>query len=282
MRASKKAFLSITSSLALSGAAFATPIIVDGIYTPGEYDGAISGSKTLLWYNTHESIYTASAGNTNPLLWEINSLSGGKWSLNLFFEVPDYARRMIWRSGVDYDGSNFDAAWGIPKEYLDAYLEGAKNADPLDPLNKSKWHHDSVKMDYNTQTSSEYFQLNTVNFQKLIEVDWQAVDGDGLTNGVTWKTSREYLIANGLATTSLSLNFDTTASIELMWNNFASQALAQSYVDSITSMELHLSDEARGISSKVPEPGSTLPLLGAALLGMAAVRRCTLFLQVKA
>jgi hypothetical protein len=193
----------------------------------------------------------------NPLLWEIND-NGGSFSLNLFFEVPTYARRMIWNDDAHYNGSNFDSNWGIPKEYLDAYLEGS--------------HHSSgVNMSYGTQTGSEYFQLNGLSFPKI---KWQDEDANGLNDNFTWKTSREYIIDNGLGTTSLSLQFDMTASIELMWNSLPSEAAAMAYVNNINDMELHLSDEARGLPpvTNVPESGSSMVLLLIALVSLAAYR----------
>jgi hypothetical protein len=188
---------------------------------------------------------------------------------------------MIWRDGVDYNGSNFNASWGISKDVLDAYLAGAKNADPLDPDNKSKWHHASVNMSYATQTSSEFFQLNTATSGKdgLVKIGWDQFDSDGLNNNVTWKTSLEYLLTDPdgagplkpLSTKSLSTQYDRTASIEFMKNNFATKQEALNYLNSITSMELHLSDEARGLPSfinPIPEPGSAAALMGLLSCGL--------------
>ncbi len=260
----KKLFLAGLATLALTfiaSTSFASPI-VDGILSVGEYTGTNSGEKSLLWWNGHHSIYTKAAGNMNDLHWEINE-TAGNYSLNLFFEVPTYARRMIWGAGIEYDGNNYDEAWGIPEEYLEAYLTGT--------------HHKKVKMDYGTQTGSEYFQLNGIsgngNYTK-----WQAEDTNGLDDNFTWKTSREYLIDTyEECTTEECLKFDTTASIEMMWLDwFDSEAKALAFMNSITDMELHLSDEARGLpgipSNPVPEP-TTILLFGLGLLGVAGVGR---------
>jgi hypothetical protein len=255
-----KALLIVACFLALSGVASATTVTMDGILSAGEYTGANSGTKSLLWWNDHESIYTKGAGNMNDLYWEINNMGEG-YSLNIFFEVPTYARRMIWAAGIEYDGIHYNDAWDIPKEYLDAYFDGN--------------HHPSVKMDYKTQTESEYFQLNGITDAGL-NIKWQDEDSDGLGDGFTWKTSREYLIDELICTTEECREFDRTASIEMMWeNSFASNTEAEDFMNSITDMQLHLSDEARGLPA-VPEP-TTMLLLGCGLIGLAGFGRKKLF-----
>ena len=230
--------------------------------------------ESLLWYNDHPdgskdeaSIYNKNAGYMNDLYWEINDV-GGKYCLNLFFEVPTYARRMIWAGAKDvvkYDGTNFDPNWDIPIEYLDAYLAGS--------------HHKEVKMDYETQTGSELFQLldaegkgkdGLLGSDLGNEIFWQ--DEDVTADDFTWKTSREYLISKGLASVTESLNYNVTASIELKLCNIDSRQTAWDFVDNIDSMRLHLSDEAVGLPS-VPDSGTTLVLLGIAATAAATFRR---------
>ena len=241
--------LLLAASLVVSMPAISSTITLDGIIRPGEYTGPNSGTESLLWWNGHHSIYTKAAGNTNTLFWEINDVDA-LFSLNLFFEVPTYARRMIWAPNCDYSGSGSDADCdAIPDVYLDAYDAGS--------------HHASVKMDYKTQTESEFFKLNGIN-KKIF---WQ--DEDSTEDGFDWATSREYLIDRGICTTSLCLEFDRTASIEMIWRGFATEDDALYLLGSITDMELHLSDEARGLPPvSVPEPSILVLLsIGLAVLG---------------
>ncbi|MBT3330803.1 MAG: hypothetical protein HOK21_05640 [Rhodospirillaceae bacterium] len=258
----------LCAAFATMGPAFATAITVDGIMTAGEYTGANSGSREIVWYNDHNSIYTLAAGHMNPLSWEING-SGADFSLNLFFEVPDYARRMIWADGCTYSGGTPDSACSdIPIEYLDAYLAGSHHFDDKEKTVKS------VKMDYGTQTGSEYFMLNVTGPNSpVFDKKWQYEDSDGTADGLTWATSREYLIDQGICTVDKCLEFNRTASVELMFLGLASSDEAKAVVDSVVNMQLHLSDEAVGLPP-VPIPAA-LPLFasGLAVLGFAGWRR---------
>ena len=255
-------------SLFLPGVATAaSSVTVDGIKSAGEYAGANSGSISLLWYNNHNSIYTPGAGNMNPLLWEINEIESDNFSLNVFFEVPTYARRMIWAKDCKYSsGGSFDTdcaplAPGDDKSYLDAYEAGSHHAD-------------GANMSYSTQTGSEFFELDglTGGFKK----DWLAEDGNGLSDNLTWATSREYLIKNGICDTNLCQEFDRTSSIEVMWQGLGSANAAAALRDSIDSMQLHLSDEAKGLPpvSEVPVPAAFW-LFGTALIGFIGISRRT-------
>jgi hypothetical protein len=256
--------------LVFPGSASAITVTVDGIRMAGEYTapplGTNSGTDSLLWWNGHHSIYDKASGNTNDLYWEINDNSG-LFSLNLFFEVPTYARRMIWAAGCEYTGpGSDDDCNAIPDEYLNAYQDGSHHTIGGTP---------SVKMDYDTQTGSEFFKLNDGD-TSIVKTFWQ--DEDSTVDNFTWATSREYLIDQGICTTLECLQFDMTASIEMMWSGLGSKAEAKDLLDSITDMELHLSDEAVGlippeiIPPEVPVPAAFW-LFGSGLLGLVGMAR---------
>ncbi len=138
--------------------------------------------------------------------------------------------------------------------YLKAYNDGS--------------HHADVKMDYGTQTGSEYFKLNGSD----VDLKWQDEDAN-TTDDFTWATSREYLINEKICTTSQCLAFDTTSSLELMWLGLGSEQAAIDIRDGITDMQLHLSDEARGLPpvGEVPVPAAFW-LFGTAIFGLIGMR----------
>ena len=200
IKISKLPALSIAAlvfSMALPGTATAmSSVTLDGILTDAnEYTGGVeNGSREILWFNDHNSIYTVAANNKNTLLWEINEVAGGTFSLNVFFEVPAEARRMIWDNDCTYNGTLGSGCaalapleMGVANEdYLDAYLAGS--------------HHGDVKMDYGTQVGSEYFRLNgEVNpdskdgdkdaFLPIFDRKWTDESGGG--DNPMWANSRE-------------------------------------------------------------------------------------------
>jgi hypothetical protein len=264
----------MTIGLVLPGAATAgSTVTVDGIMSTGEYTGSsggtTSGTRSLLWWNDHHSIYTKTTppptgAQMNDLFWEINNGGADNVSLNIFVEVPDYARRMIWADGCKFSGGSVSSACapldpGGDQMYLDPYYAGT--------------HHSEANMDYKTQTESEYFKLNGSS----VNIKWQSEDGD-LSDNFTWKTSREYLISNGICTTSLCQAFGTTSSLEVMWTGLKDVAAASAIYMGITDMQLHLSDEARGIPNmhipEVPVPAAFW-LFGTALIGFIGMSRRT-------
>ena len=256
-----------------SGAASAImvgTVSIDGIRSAGEYSGASSGSKTLLWFNDHESIYTEAAKNMNTMHWEING-AGSDWSLALFVEVPTYARRMVWAEDCKYKPGSPDAAdcGDIPTDILDAYYEGS--------------HHKDVNMSYKTQTGSEYFKLNGPDICFGLQDDGgnckdatvyqNPVDDVTKNDGIFWQTSRHWVLDNGCSTNQC-LMFDTSMSLELLFRGLATMDEAMAKVAGVTSLQLHLSDEARGLPPipEVPVPAAVW-LFGTALIGFIGYSR---------
>lgn len=242
-------------TLGLSTAGSAATVTMDGVKKSGEYTGTNSGTESLQWWNGHHSIYgkdVYTSKTDNDLYWEING-SGSNYSLNLFVEVPTYARRMIWENGCNSTGTGCS----LDQNYLDAYQLGT--------------HHSNADMSYSTQTGSEFFELKD-NDASIVKIKW--TDEDAITDNFTWATSREYLISNNICTTSFCDEYDMTSSLELMWLGLASEQAALNLISSITDMELHLSDEARGLPpvSEVPIPAAAF-LFAPALLGFMGFRR---------
>ena len=126
-------------------------------------------------------------------------------------------------------------------------------------------------MDYMTQTGSEFFELLTSDSSSIEKTHWQDEDSNGISDGKTWATSREYLLGEGICTEALCLEFDTTASIELMWI-FNTEAEATNFLGTIDKMELHLSDEARGLPAVVPVPAAVW-LFGSGMIGLVGLAR---------
>jgi len=283
----KRVNLSVAFTLAMlfvAGTVSAAPINVNGVFDAGE---AYTGSRSIQWYNNHHTIYGESENLMNTMQYSMTANS-----LNLFLEVPDYARVMIWSQGVEYFDTTLcspgpgDPCGGLDSEYLELYRQGS--------------HHESggkkkVKMDYGTQTGSEYFRLVTNSGDDLcfgLQNDGGHCDKDDpsdrktFTGGdtgpntetgtafgdVTWATSRDYVLANGCSEAFCD-RYDTTMSLELVMMGLA-PGRAQEILDSITDLNLHLSDEAAGLPAipPVPIPGA-LWLFGSALLGFAGIRR---------
>jgi hypothetical protein len=283
------------------GVSWASTVTVDGIRTAGEYtlapnhgldngqSGDNSGAKTLPWYNDHNSIYTKAAGNTSTMYWEISG-SGSDHTLNLFVEVPDYARRAIWKDDCNYKptGTADPDCAGIPTDVLDAYFDGT--------------HHGDVNMDYNTQTDSEYFRLDgtggvlaSFSSDLCFGADQKGDGGkdgghcdkdqSGQDPGVTpqidptadinWKTSTDYLLGTAGCDktdciTLLALGTTMSIEIELLGLTWMQ---AEDMRDSVIALRLHLSDEAIGISV-VPVPAAFW-LFGTALIGFIGMSRRT-------
>jgi hypothetical protein len=267
----------LTATLIFPGiASAASTVFLDGIMETGEYTGTNSGTESLEWWNDHESDYNFGE-NQNDLVWEINETSAGVYSVNIFVEVPTYARRMIWVGEDKAKDGDMDTCtvWddggslatngecgAIPDEYLEAYLEGSHHTTSGDPTD----------MSYSTQVESEYFQLNGIG----VNIGWDEVDTD-LTDNITWATSAQYLVDEGICSLSLCLEFDMTSSLEVMWTGLT-LTQAQDKVSDITDLQLHLSDEATNLPPidipEVPVPAA-IWLFGTALIGFIGISRRT-------
>jgi hypothetical protein len=283
------ATLAIISALGYSASASA--IVFDGLLDgpDGNVSDGYATTTTVGWYNDHHSIYDkATAGDTgisytdpqgNTSTFDQRATMAytvGDSTLNVFVEVPDYARRLIWKNGFEYKEGDCEGTCtglhGIDKAILDAYLLGARDEHPDDNTNP---HHNSIKFDYNTQTGSEYFQLNDTG----VKIKWQDESGPMADNGGTldWITSREYYIVNdpNCSTTECILT-TKTSSIELAWTGLANKAAAQALLDSFDEFQLHLSDEMRLFAppSEVPVPAAFW-LFGTALIGFIGMSRRT-------
>ncbi|ARN72639.1 PEP-CTERM sorting domain-containing protein [Oceanicoccus sagamiensis] len=266
-----------------SAATNAIPTVtVDGVLEAGEYLGGTQGldygTINLPWYNDHHSIYDLDAGLSNDLHWEISG-TGSEYNLNVFFEVPGYARRMIWDNGCDYEAGNTIAeagctdlsnalqADGLTEEEVTAALDAYKNN-----------HHGHANMSFSTQTGSEEFELETFGGDTIFMTDWDGSEEDLGDNYVDHATSLDWLLDNDVCDTSFCDAWEVTASIEVQWQ-FGTRDATNAFLGDLGRMRLHLSDEARGLPvltsvptppTSVSEPGSLALLsLGLAALGWA-------------
>lgn len=263
-----------------SGAAFASSVNVNGILEAGEYLGGTShGTKTITWYNDHESTYGEPSNN---LHWEISGAPADVM-LNVFFEVPGEARRMIWDNACNYAPGNTIAGAGCTNLSTALQSKGLTEGEVGDVLDAyADNHHGNIEFTFDTQTGSEIFELQDSNDDPVFRVDWEvALSGEKESqifgaNYVDHASSLEWVLANGCNTTFCDA-WATTASIEVKWS-FTTQAMAESFLDELSRMRLHLSDEARGLPvltntpSSVPLP-ATLPLLLAGVAGFGLVSR---------
>ncbi len=266
------------------GASWASTVTVDGVkqgvveYTGGVERGVVNN---LPWANNHHSQYV---GETTSMYWEISG-TGTAYNLNLFIEVPLKARRMIWvGSGekdsivpnLDYDGTGcIPDCDGIPNNVLDAYFAGAT----------FEGHKSTVKMDYKTQTGSEYFDLLGADFCFGLQDDGghcddnvKQINPDSGSTDLYWQTSRDWVLTSlvdggGGCTESLCLALGISMSLEV---EFRGRTLieARALRTSIIGLELHMSDEAFMIPQVVPVPAAVW-LFGTALIGFIGFSRRT-------
>jgi len=264
--------LTAASLLALASlAGTAAAANIDGIMTGSD---GYTGSKNVQWYNNHHSIYTMAAGLTTKLHYAYDS-----GTLSLLVQVPIYAKNMIWAE----DKSDLDPV------FVQYYEDGT--------------HHSSWNSSYKTAVDSEYFKLEGTG--TLAEFDNDMCFGLASDGGncdvspfknpvpggipvskdspvsIYWQTSLDWLLGAGSAecgditgsgSNDPSKNcgaYNRTMSLEIAISGLLSEAEGQAIVDSVTAMNLHLSDE---MIAPVPVPAAAW-LFGSALLGLVAVGR---------
>ena len=246
---------------------FSSAAFVDGIKTEAD---AYTDSRVLHWYNDHHSIYNPDDNLTNQLFY---AYDGG--NLNLFVEVPSYAKNMIWAE----DKNDLDAT------YVGYYEDGT--------------HHNSWNASYGTAVNSEFFRLEGTGSLAMFSEDLcfgLSDDGGNCDTSspyanpnpadtVYWQTSLDWLLGAGSAecgditgsgandVTENCAAYDRTMSLEIVIQGLASEADGQAIVDSISTLRLHLSDEMVGLPiTQVPVPAAAW-LFASALLGLTAIRK---------
>ena len=246
-------------------------ITVDGVMDGDVYDTF----KDLQWYNDHNSVYNLADNLFNRMYYTNVDASGGgatDGTLNLFLEVPIYARNMIWVG----DGETNSV---LDSDYVDYYAAGT--------------HHNQAKdLTYGTQTGSEFFELDGTGILSQFPGDlcFGVQDDGGNCEGgsdkqtnpdsnddIYWQTSLDYLVDSGTCTTTDKCEeYGRTMSLEILFSSLGT-GVGQGIVDSITALRLHLSDEMVGLPITQPPNPVPVPaafwLFGSALVGLAGIKR---------
>jgi len=246
----------VTAALILAAVSgtVSADVVLDGVKDGDTY----LNSETVSWYQghqTHNSIYgdfNNQLGSTTISYGE----SGGHFYL--FVEAPLYAKNMIWEDR-NWGGviNNTDENAGLTEEDVHQYRVHHET------------HHNpyTMNLDFGGATGSEKFIFVDGNGDEAFKAD---IDGnvDNSFGLIAAMDSADYLIDNGFATESLSLNRNRTMSYEFKFtlNATENEAILELIRNGI---ELHLSPE-RGLP--VPTPGS-LALLGLGGMGMIRRRR---------
>jgi len=218
---------------------------VDGYMTN---EDSYTNKTAVYFYNGHEpeayGTYDAPIYQTY-VHWGQGTLSGNQAGPSYFFmyvETPIEVKNMVWGNAVTAaDIAEYDVQY-------------------------STHHGDDPKMDYNGATGSEYMAFYDSSGNEKFWSDLQPDSHSGGYGMLDAKTSVDYLLDNGLATTSSSDARDIGMAFEYQFalDNSRNNELLD-VVRNGGLIEYHLSPERGLMPTQVPEPSSTL------LIGLSSI-----------
>lgn len=245
---------------AFAATAFLAPISAAHSQTI-QYDGILSGadgyanSEIVTWYNSHDATTygTFATKKYNTFIrYGVGTIAGDNSGTQYFFlfaEAPLEAKNMVWGSGmtaleISQYGKQLDFSGATGSEEI-AILD-SKGAELLAADIGSQVSGGGGKKDKKGTSSSTAFGL------------------------ISFKDSVDYLIGNGISTTTSSAAHNVTMSVEMQFalnpeQNAAVIAAARN------GLNFHLSPDRGLIPALVPEP--TTPLLFGLLGVMGILRR---------